>query len=182
MKQTPFRLQLLDRLRRHRTEVLNRVLRERVPFTDRPPECYRLVRWWFKDETTAPVTEWTPSPKPRYKHKRPDMAIGRYIPDDDLVEGEYFDGGPIEDYEDSTRANRPSDYGAIHFTGEVQARLIDMVIITLRARDLPYRKIGKVLNRSHFYVRKRYTEIPDEVVQFYGTKFLPICSRLFQGS
>src|SRR5262245_47873462 len=119
MRQSKLRSLVLDRIRRHRTTVLNRVLRDRVPPLDGPPERYELVRWWQPAkhdprEAPHPPHEWTEHPggKRRYQHMRPDQPLGRYIPDDEIEDGEYFDGGATEDYEDPRRARIPSDYGS----------------------------------------------------------------------
>jgi hypothetical protein len=98
------------------------------------------------------------------------IGIGRYKDDGELDDdAEYFDGAPTEDYEDPAYA-RPSDVGGIHVTDEVIARLIDLAIVHLRSRNISYRAIGRFLNRSEFFVRKRYREIPEEVRRYYGNR------------
>lgn len=97
------------------------------------------------------------------------IGLGRFK-DDEMIDdedGEYFDGGSIEDYEDPKCA-RPSDVGGIDPNPQVIYRLVDLIIIRLKAKHFSFESIGKVLNRSKSYVWRRYYRIPEDIRRFYG--------------
>lgn len=73
----------------------------------------------------------------------------------------------VEDYEDSTRAMRPSDHGDTVYSPEDIEEAIDLIIVRLRRRKVPFRIIGKILRRSKACVLVRYHRLPAQQRRFY---------------
>lgn len=93
------------------------------------------------------------------------FAVGR-TGERDTDDGRDGDA-PLADHEDSTRAIRPSERGAIPVTDEVAARVRDVIIIRLRRRKVSLRDIGRILNVSHETIRTRIKAIPPAVRAYY---------------
>lgn len=73
----------------------------------------------------------------------------------------------IEDFEDSTRARRPSDAAGIVLSNENIDRFRDILIVKLRRSRISFRNLGRVLNISHEAVRLRYNAIPHQTRRYY---------------
>lgn len=100
--------------------------------------------------------------------RRKKMGVGRHVSDSDGGDEAYLDGGQIEDYEDSTRARRPSEHGETLFDRDKIEDAVDLIIVRFRRRRIPFRVIGLILNRSKACVVERYHRLPVEIRNFYA--------------
>lgn len=80
---------------------------------------------------------------------------------------DYFDGGGVEDYEDSTRVLRPSEAGNTKYAKENIEKAVDAVIVKLRRSKVPFWVIGRVLNRDDSVVVRRFNRIPERARKYY---------------
>lgn len=85
----------------------------------------------------------------------------------DDSDADYLDGGGIEDYEDSTRAMRPSEHGETIFRPEDIDGAVKLIILRLRRANIPWRVIAKVMNRPLSSVHQRYKSIPASKRAYY---------------
>lgn len=77
--------------------------------------------------------------------------------------------GQVEDYEDPTSSIRPSEAGAIEMSDEAVSKFIDLMIVKLRRRRIPFRWIGKIFRLDYTVVFDRYHAIPEKTRRFYET-------------
>jgi len=104
---------------------------------------------------------------PAREGRRKKMGVGRHVNDSEPDDGSYFDGGMIEDYEDSTRATRPSEHGETVFGHDDIEDAVDLIIVRFRRRKVPFRVIGRILNRSKACIVERYHRLPADQRRFY---------------
>ncbi len=69
----------------------------------------------------------------------------------------------VNEHEEST-----TPVGKLNITAETVGRVRDMIIVKLKAMDIPERTIAKILGIKQSSVNKRYKMIPEEVRKFYG--------------
>lgn len=98
----------------------------------------------------------------RPEHEIGSMGMGRH-------RSPLIDHEAVEEYEDPTRCHRPSDAGAIEMSDEIVSRFVDIFIVKLRRRRVPFRWIGKIFRLSPSVVHERIASLPDEIRRHYET-------------
>ncbi|MBU6428785.1 MAG: hypothetical protein KGR26_07245 [Cyanobacteria bacterium REEB65] len=75
----------------------------------------------------------------------------------------------VEDYEDPMISIRPSEVGAIEMSDEIVSKFVDLMIVKLRRRRIPFHWIARIFRVDTMVVHRRFHAIPEKTRRFYET-------------